>query len=77
MKNITRHTGIISDIARLPSSYLGNPRYSFLIDGIRVVTGVNSMHGYGITNYENKRAIVTVGMHYNKFTLNSIDEAAV
>ena len=74
MKNITRHTGIISDIERLPSSYFGNPRYSFIVDGYRVVTGVDSMHGYGIGNYENKRVTVTVGMHYNRLTLNTIDE---
>ena len=72
MKNITRHTGTVSDIKRLPSSYLGNPRYSFMIDGYRVTTGVDSMHGYSITNYEDKQVKVTIGTHYNKLTLDSI-----
>jgi len=77
MKNITRHTGIVSDIKRLPSSYIGNPRYSFMIDGYKVVTAVDSMHGYGITNYENKRVTVTIGTHYNRLTLDSIKEALI
>jgi len=77
MKNITRHTGIISDIKRLPSSYLGNPRYSFMIDGYRVTTGIDSMHGYSITNYEDKQVNATIGTHYNKLTLDSIKELTV
>ncbi len=77
MKNITRHTGVISDIKRLPSSYLGNPRYSFIIDGYRVTTGIDSMHGYSITNYEDKQVKVTIGTHYNKLTLDSIKELTV
>ena len=74
MKNMTKHTGTITDIQRLPSSYMGNPRYSFMIDGNKVTTGVDSMHGYGITNYEDKQVIVTAGTHYNKLTLTSIKE---
>jgi hypothetical protein len=74
MKYITRHTGIVSDIERLPSSDMGNPRYSFWIDGYRVITGVDSTHGYEIGNYENKRVTVTIGIHYNKLTLKTIDE---
>ncbi len=73
MQNITRHSGTISDMKRLPSSYLGNPRYSFMIDGYRVTTAVDSMHGYSITNYEDKQVKVTVGTHYNKLTLDSIE----
>tara|TARA_R100000935_G_scaffold44023_1_gene66699 strand:+ start:130 stop:297 length:168 start_codon:yes stop_codon:yes gene_type:complete len=52
---------------------MGNPRYSFMIDGHTVTTGVDSMHGYGITNYENKQVIVTAGTHYNKLTLKFIE----
>lgn len=73
MKNIIGLTGVVSDIKRLPSSYVGNPRYSFMVDGYRVTTGVDSMHGYGITNYENKQVIVTAGTHYNKLTLKLIE----
>lgn len=72
MKNITRHTGVVSDIKRLPSSYFGNPRYSFMIDGYRVTTAVDSMHGYEITNYEDKQVTVLIGSHYNKLTLDTI-----
>lgn len=77
MKNITRHTGVISDLKRLPSSYLGNPRYSFMIDGYRVTTGVDSMHAYGIGNYADKKVTVLIGTHYNKLTLNSISEVTL
>ena len=73
MKNIIGLTGVVSDIKRLPSSYVGNPRYSFMVDGYRVTTAVDSMHGYGITNYENKPVIVTAGTHYNKLTLKLIE----
>jgi hypothetical protein len=72
VRNITRHAGVVSDIKRLPSSYVGNPRYSFMVDGYRVTTAVNSMHGYAITNYEDKPVTVTIGTHYNKLTLDSI-----
>ena len=74
MKNITRHTGIVSDLTRLPSSYMGNPRYSFMIDGYRVTTAVDSMHGYGIGNYSDKKVTVLIGTHYNRLTLASINE---
>jgi hypothetical protein len=74
MKNIIGLTGLVSDIKRLPCSYMGNPRYSFMVDGYRVVTGIDSMHGYGITNYADKKVTVLIGTHYNKLTLNSINE---
>tara|TARA_R110000764_G_scaffold133510_1_gene221613 strand:- start:355 stop:585 length:231 start_codon:yes stop_codon:yes gene_type:complete len=73
MKNIIELTGVVSDIERLPISYMGNPRYSFMIDGHTVTTGVDSMQGYFITNYENKQVIVTAGKHYNKLTLKFIE----
>jgi hypothetical protein len=76
MKNIIGLTGIVSDLKRLPSSYIGNPRYSFMIDGNRVTTGVDSMHGYGITNYENKQVTISAGTHYNKLTLIVLIEVA-
>jgi hypothetical protein len=75
MKNIIGLTGTITNIERLPSSYMGNPRYSFIIDGYKVATAVDSMHGYSITNYENKQVIVTAGTHYNKLTLKMIEVA--
>jgi hypothetical protein len=74
MKNITRHTGVITNIKRLPSSVNGNPRYSFQCDGHTIKTAVDSMHGYAITNYENKEVTITVGTHYGSLTLNTIKE---
>jgi len=75
MKNITRHTGTVTNIERLPSSMNGNPRYQFVIDGHLVRTAVDSSHGYCITNYENRMAEVTIGSHYGSTTLNSIKGA--
>jgi hypothetical protein len=72
MKNITSHTGIVTDIKRLDSSNYGNPRYQFVVDGYTIKTAVDSSHGYSITNYENKMVDVTIGSHYGTLTLNSI-----
>ena len=72
MKNITRHTGTVTDIKRMPTSHAGNPRYSFLVDGYRVVTPIDSMLGYELTNYTDRLVMVTMGTHYNKLTLDSI-----
>jgi len=77
IRDITSHTGIVSDIERLTGIYMGNPRYSFWIDGYRVVTGVDSMHGYEIGNYENKQVVVTVGTVHNRLILKSIEEVAL
>jgi len=76
MKNITRHTGTVTEIKRVDTSYAGNPRYSFMVDGYKVVTPVNSMFGYSISNYENKLVQVLIGTHYNKLTLEAIQGAA-
>ena len=73
MKSITRHTGRLTDIQRMDSSYYGNPRFSFMIDGYRVQTTPDSMQAYGIQNYANKVVTMTVGYHYGKLSLNSID----
>ena len=75
MKNITGHIGLIENVKRMESSSNGNPRYSFEIDGHTVCTAVDSSHGYSITNYENKRADVTIGSHYGKLTLNTLRKA--
>lgn len=72
MKNITRHTGIITDIKRLESSKNGNPRFEFTIDGYRVRTTPDSSYGYSIQNYENKEITVTLGLHYEVLSLDSI-----
>ena len=72
MKNITSHTGILLNIQRLKSSYFGNPRYLFVVNGYTIKTAVDSSHGYSITNYENKIVDVTIGSHYGSTTLNTI-----
>lgn len=81
MKNISRHQGVLRMIQREPNSYFGNPRFSCFIDetgkghGFSFVTGVDSMHGYEIQNYFDKEVIVTIGSHYGRATLNSIERA--
>jgi hypothetical protein len=72
IRDITSHTGIVSDIERLTGIYMGNPRYSFWIDGYRVVT-----QGCEIWKYENKQVAVTVGTVHNRLTLKSIEEVAL
>ena len=72
MKNITRHKGVVTNIKRLPSSVNGNPRYSFECDGYTIKTAVDSMHGYALTNYEDREVILTAGSHYGSLTLNTI-----
>jgi hypothetical protein len=75
MKNITQHTGTLNIVRRLESSYFGNPRYLVEVDGVQFKTGVDSMFGYSITNFEGKPVKVTIGTHYNNLTLNSIEGA--
>ena len=75
MRNITRHTGLLTDITRMDSSRNGNPRYSFIVDGYKVVTAVDSVHGYALTNYRNRLVTITAGTHYGSLTLNTIANA--
>ena len=72
MKNITRHQGIVKVIKRLPSSVNGNPRYLLSIDGFTCKTAVDSTHGYGITNYDGKEVMATIGTYYGTPTLDTI-----
>ncbi len=79
MKNISEHKGILRIIGRLNNSINGNPRYLCYVEetgalhGVSFYTGVDSQHGYGITNYRDKPVKVTIGTHYGKPTLNSIE----
>ena len=75
MKNITRHTGKLSVIKRLKSSVNGNPRYLLEVDGYRFSTTPDSMHAYGVTNYDGKNLVVTIGSHYGVLSLNTIEGA--
>ncbi len=75
MKNITTHAGTLTNLTRLPSSINGNPRYEFEVDGCSIRLAVDSSFGYEITNYNEKRVIVTAGTHYGRLTLNTIHKA--
>ena len=74
MRNITRHTGIVSEVTRLNTSRMGNPQYSFSIARHTVRTPVDSVYGYSITNYTGKVITITAGTHYGVLTLNSIEK---
>ena len=73
MKNITRHTGMLEIIERLPNSVNGNPRYLLRIDGFTCRTAPDSMHAYGVTNFEGKTVTATIGTYHGKATLNTIE----
>jgi hypothetical protein len=75
MRNVTRHTGKLEIIKRLPSSFNGNPRYLLRIDGFTCKTSVDSMQAYCVTNYDNKQVIATIGTHYGTATLDSLKGA--
>ncbi len=76
MKNIEMHIGAIKDITHVDTSYYGNPRYSFMLNGLKVYTPIDSLLGYSIGNYLNKKVVARIGEHYNKVTLKSIKEVA-
>tara|TARA_Y100001951_G_C11198529_1_gene215748 strand:- start:106 stop:366 length:261 start_codon:yes stop_codon:yes gene_type:complete len=84
MKNIFRDYGVLK-INKKKMSDNGNPQYfcTLIVNGTETRpegqqlgftfrTTANSMHGYRITNYENKFVTVTVGTHYSVPTLHSI-----
>ena len=69
--------GVISNIERLDTSYYGNPRYSFILDTevelVRLQTEPNASLGYSITNYDNKKAIVSTRFYRNKLCATSCE----
>jgi hypothetical protein len=62
--------GVISNIERVDTSYYGNPRHSFILDTgvelVRLQTEPNASLGYSITNYDNKKAIVSTRFYRGK-----------
>ena len=72
MHNITSHRGQLNIIKRLASSSNGNPRYLLTVDGFRCRTGVDSMHGYEVSNYDGRQVMATIGTHYGQATLEGI-----
>jgi hypothetical protein len=75
MKNMTRHTGKLEIIKRLPSSANGNPRYLLKVDGWTCRTAVDSSLGYSVTNFDGKTVHATIGTHYGNATLDSVQLA--
>ena len=69
--------GVISNIERVDTSYYGNPRYSFILDTgvelVRLQTEPNASLGYSITNYDNKKAIVSTRFYRNKLCATSCE----
>lgn len=74
MKNIQQHTGKLSIIERLQNSHNGNPRYLISVGDVICKTGVDSMHGYSIGNYEGQMVKCTIGVHYKQATLCTIEK---
>ena len=66
-------TGILS-CERFDTSRSGNPRYLCHINDTFFYTGVDSMHGYGITNYQGKTITVDLDYKRGKLTLQSIKD---
>lgn len=62
----------LKGVTRFDTSCYGNPRYQFVVDGEIVYTGVNSQHGYSITNYQGKEVTIEVKYIRNKLTLIDI-----
>ena len=73
MKNLSQHTGILKIIARLESSYYGNPRFLISVDGFKCKTTVDSMFGYSVQNFDGKKVKATIGTHYGAAHLNSLE----
>lgn len=75
MKNVTRHTGTLEIVSRLPSSANGNPRYLLRVDGFTCRTAVDSSHAYEVTNFDGKRVEATIGTHFGVATLDTLRKA--
>lgn len=72
MKNLTRHTGLLEIVSRLPSSKNGNPRYLLRVDGTTCRTQVDSMEAYTLEKYNGKQVEATIGTHFGVATLNAV-----
>lgn len=72
MKNVQEYTGKLSIIERLQNSYIGNPRYLISVGDVVCKTGVDSIHGYSISNYEGCVVTAKIGTHRGVLTLCSI-----
>jgi hypothetical protein len=77
MRNITRHTGTLDIINRLPSSANGNPRFLLKVDGWTCRTSVDCQLGYSVQNYDGKQVEATIGTHYGKPTLMALQTKGI
>lgn len=70
-------TGKLINAEYFDTSRSGNPRYICVIqndyDIIMFYTGVDSMHGYGITNHLNDTIAVNLQYKRGKLTLDSLE----
>ena len=71
-------TGKLINVERFDTSRNGNPRYLCVIqndyDSVMFYTGVDSMLGYGITNYLDKEISVNLKYKRGKLTLILIEK---
>lgn len=71
-------TGKLINAECFDTSRNGNPRYICVIqndyDSVMFYTGVDSMHGYDITNHLNKEIAVNLQYKRGKLTLNSLEK---
>ena len=72
MKNITTHYGELKLVKRMKNSELGNPQFLLSCDGYTFRTPKNSMLGYSVQNYIDKRVTINIGTHYGVLTLEGI-----
>ena len=75
MKDITRHTGILTVIERAKNSGTnGNPRYIVELDGYTCHTAVDASLGYSITSYDGCKVTAYIGTHYGTVTIESVQK---
>jgi len=72
MKSITRHIGTLKKVERMKNSLYGNPQFMLSCDGYLFRTQANASIGYNIDKYFDKDVTVTIGMHRNCLTLDTI-----
>lgn len=74
---MTTITGKLLNAERFDTSRNGNPRYLCVIqepndNTTMFYTGVDSMHGYGITNHLGKTITIELKWNRNKLTLQTL-----
>ena len=72
MKSVTNHTGILTILQKEKHSVNGNPRYLVLLDGHTCKTAVDSSLGYSIPNFDGKKVIADIGLHYGTVTIENV-----